>query len=625
MRRLSILLAVVALLAAVPGALAQPRLSAGEPEVSEPAVPTFSPPIRTLPAMPLPAGGPPVIVPRNRGGHFLQGSPGPRPPDPLVGPSAGRAPNVRIRSVLGLSRDTGGNFFAPPDVIGDVGPNHYVQAVNGGIAVATRQGQILVGPLPLSDFWNGTGSCASETGDVMVAYDELADRWVLGQFASGNGLCIAVSRTADPTGVYALYHFTYTSFPDYPKLGVWPDAYYVGVNYGGTGTVAALERATMLAGTAARKVTFSTNRNYFLPADHDGAAPPPAGAPGLFYTMMDDEYWAGQGIPGPDRLEVWALDVDWTTPSASTFTQAASLPTAPFNYTVCGWFNFNCAPQPGTGTRLDVVSEWPMWRAAYRRMGADEVLVGSFAVDVTGTNRAGIRWFELRNQGAGWTLRQEGTHAPDTDHRYMSSAAMNADGVIALGYAVSSTSTYPSLRVALRHPNDPLGQLRDELSFVAGAGSQTGTNRYGDYFALSVDPVDDRTFWFTGEYYRSTSSSDWATRVGTIRITGIEPEGAAAPLASAGAAGAEGLRVSAPYPNPAAHAATVTLTLGAAQHVRAELVGALGQRLAVVYEGRLEAGERQLLVPVAGLPAGLYVLRVRGEHEIVSQRLLVAR
>lgn len=619
----SLLLALVVLLAAAPDASAQPRLSAGEPEVSEPVVPTLSVPLRSLPTL-VPSEAPPVVVPRNRGGRFSQGSPGPRRPDPLVGASAGPAEEagvrVRVRSVLGMSRDTGGPFFVPPDVIGDVGPNHYVQAVNGGLLIGTRQGQVLVGPVALSDFWQGTGACSEERGDVVVVYDEPADRWLLGQFGSGNSICVAVSRTADPTGVYALYNFSYSSFPDYPKVSVWPDAYYVGINASGT-LPSALDRAAMLAALPAQKVQFSRSENYLLPADLDGPASPPASAPGLFYTFMDQQFHGG----GPDRIELWALDVNWANPGAATFTRIATLPTAPFNFTVCGFFNFNCARQPGTGQRLDVVSEWPMWRAAYRRMGTDEVLVGSFAVDASGNEQAGIRWFELRNSGGGWALRQEGTHAPDGASRYLSSAAMNADGVIALAYSVSSTQVFPSLRFAYRLPTDPLGQLRDEVSFVEGNGSQTGSNRYGDYAALSVDPLNDRAFWFTGEYYRATSSTDWATRVGVIQITNTAPPAVGAtPLASA-AAGPDGLGVSAPYPNPSAEATSVTVSVGTAQHVRAEVVGTLGQRLALVHDGPLAAGEQRLLVPVAGLPAGLYLLRVQGARETVTRRFLVAR
>ncbi len=205
----------------------------------------------------------------------------------------------------------------------------------------------------------------------------------------------------------------------------------------------------------------------------------------------------------------------------------------------------------------------------------------------------------------------------------MSSAAMNANGVIAVGYAVSSTQTFPSLRFAFRLPSDPLGQLRDEVSFFEGAGSQTGTNRYGDYFALSVDPANDRAFWFTGEYYGQTSSSNWSTRVGVIRIDGVEAATAAAP--EAGALGGAALSVSEPYPNPAANAATVTVSVGTAQRVRVEVVGPLGRRLAVLHDGLLEAGEHAVRAPVEALAPGLYLLRVQGAHETVTRRLLVVR
>ena len=290
--------------------------------------------------------------------------------------------------------------------------------------------------------------------------------------------------------------------------------------------VFAFDRANMLAGVAAGFQRFQAQANFMLPSDLDGPNPPPAGSPNLFYTMMDDVIWPIIGIPGPDRLEVYEFHVDFTNPPNSTFTLADTLLTAPFIYTVCGYFNFNCITQPGTAQRVDSVSEWPMWRLQYRNFGTHETLVGNFSVDVDGTDHAAIRWFELRRSGGSWSIFQEGTHSPDSDSRFMGSAAMDGDGNIALGYSVSSGSTFPSLRYATRVPGDPPGTLQPEASLVAGGGSQTGSNRWGDYSAMSVDPADDCTFWYTGEYQQATAPVNWRTRVGAFVLpscSGVPP------------------------------------------------------------------------------------------------------
>src|SRR4051812_37721381 len=144
---------------------------------------------------------------------------------------------------------------------------------------------------------------------------------------------------------------------------------------------------------------------------------------------------------GPDRLEVWGFHADWVAPASSTFTRVASIPISPFNYTVCGYFAASCQIQPGTAQKLDVLSEWPMWRLQYRNFGDHQAMVGNFTVDVDNPNRAGIRWFELRNPGAAWTLFQEGLHSPDADGRFMESIALDGNGNIALGYNVAGSAT----------------------------------------------------------------------------------------------------------------------------------------------------------------------------------------
>jgi hypothetical protein len=283
--------------------------------------------------------------------------------------------------------------------------------------------------------------------------------------------------------------------------------------------VYALDRARMLQGLSASFIRFVVSgKNFMLPSAADGIRSPPPGSPNYFYTFTDGSFPAWGG--GADRLDLFAFHADFAVPGNSSFTPLPSVPIAAFNYTVCGYFVFNCIPQPAPGELVDAVSEWPMWRFAYRNMRSHEVLVGNFTVDVTGSQRAGIRWFELRRSGAGdWALHQEGTHAPDASHRFMGSIAADANGNLALGYSVSSGSLNPSLRYATRLAGAALGTLEAEATLVTGGGVQTnGFNRWGDYSAMSVDPSDDCTFWYTGEYYAFTAPTSWSTRIGAFKI-----------------------------------------------------------------------------------------------------------
>ncbi|MBK6328303.1 MAG: carboxypeptidase regulatory-like domain-containing protein [Chloroflexi bacterium] len=420
----------------------------------------------------------------------------------------------------------GTDGYTPPDTMGEVGPNHYVQMVNVSFAIYDKSGNVVKADTLFTDLFAGSGLsyCSSQNdGDPVVLWDSMADRWLLSQFAvttTPEHMCIAVSQTADPAGAYYLYQFEVPDFPDYFKFGVWPDAYYMGTNTGYPNQyyAYAFDRAAMLAGLPATFQYVNGYPNFLLPADLDGPTQPPANTPGYFYTMLAEGY--PDHPAGVDRVVLYEFDVDWTTPANSTFTAVQEIPVADYNYTTCGFFAGDCIPQPGTTQKLDAVDPWPMWRFAYRNLTAYEALVGNFTVDTNGADHAGIRWFELQKSGASWTLNQEGTHSPDTDHRWMGSIAMDGSGNIALGYSVSSLTTYPSLRYASRLRSDPLGTLQAEATLYAGGGSQTGPyDRWGDYSSMSVDPTDECTFWYTGEYHDvSDQSFNWNTRIGTFRL-----------------------------------------------------------------------------------------------------------
>jgi hypothetical protein len=463
-------------------------------------------------------------VPRRR--HPRADAPAPEPwtgPDPLLARAAPATFGLGVQEVV----DVAGQGFSgvnPPDTVGDVGPDYFIQSINGSGGAVVRvhdssDGSVVAGPFAMDSL--GTGACASGLGDPVVLYDELANRWLLSEFSgSGNHLCVYVSQTSDPvSGGWFAYDFSTPNFPDYPKYAVWPDAYYVTTNEASP-AVYALDRVRMLTGAPATAQRFTAPSlpsfpfEALTPADHDGDQPPPPGAPGIIARHRDTEVHGPASTPSHDLLELFEFHVDWTTPSNSTFTQLPSVPIAEIDSDLCGLVSFSCVPQPGSGVELDPLREVIMFRLAYRRTGSTDVLVGNLATDVDGNDHVGTRWFELRDGGAGWSVFQEGTLAPDADHRWMGAIAMDGAGNILLGYNVSSSATFPGLRYTGRHAADPPGTLAAEAVLAAGSASN-GSNRYGDYASMSVDPVDDCTFWFTGEY---NTSSQWSTRIGALKF-----------------------------------------------------------------------------------------------------------
>ena len=456
--------------------------------------------------------------------------------DPVVQPILG--PGVAPSSALSFDGVPALNGLVPPDPTGDVGPEHYVQMVNVSFAVFTKTtGALAFGPVDNNTLWAGFGGPCETTndGDPIVLHDQQADRWLLSQFANIQTAgpyyeCVALSATSDPTGAYHRYAFKIsdTKINDYPKFGVWPDGYYlsvnqfIGVTWAGAG-LAALERDRMLAGQPARMVFFDlydVNSNYggMLPSDWDGNTPPPAGAPNYFVEVDDDAWWTPA-----DQLRVWEFHVDWTTPASSTVgitgDPNAVLDTAVFDSNLCNYAR-SCVAQPGTSARLDAISDRLMQRLAYRNFGDHQALVVNHTVDVTGADRAGIRWYELRSAAGSWSIHQQGTFSPDTANRWVGSMAMDASGNIALGYSVSSASVYPSIRYTGRLAADPPGVMTlGESSIIEGSGAQTTfSGRWGDYSAMNVDPADDCTFWYTNQYYASTQFASWRTRIGAFRL-----------------------------------------------------------------------------------------------------------
>src|SRR5882762_4588001 len=410
----------------------------------------------------------------------------------------------------------------PPDTEGTVGSTQYVQWVNTSFAVFSKTiGALIAGPTAGNTLWSGFGGgCETNNdGDPIVLYDKAAQRWIFSQFSVSTTpflQCIAVSTTSDATGTYNRYSFQYNNFDDYPKMGVWSDAYYETFNmFGGTGNntflggdVCAYDRAAMLAGAAATQVCFQqgTSVGGLLPSDIDGSTPPPAGSPNY---MVDF---------GNNSLNLFKFHVDFTTPANSTFTGPTVIPVAAFS-PLCGGA---CVPQPGTTQQLDSLADRLMYRLAYRNFGTRESLVVNHSV-VAGSG-GGVRWYEIQNPSGTPTIAQQSTFAPDSSYRWMGSIAMDRVGDMALGYSVSNgSSVFPSIALTGRVATDPASTMEAEVAVVSGGGSQVGNDshgmpltRWGDYSAMQIDPVDDCTFWYTQEYIKTNGVFNWNTRIASF-------------------------------------------------------------------------------------------------------------
>jgi len=419
----------------------------------------------------------------------------------------------------------------PPDPQGDVGPSHYVQIVNASVAVFSKQGTLLFGPVPTRTLFSGFGGACetNDDGDGIVLYDPLADRWLVSQFAITDSTkgpfleCVAVSRTPDPTGAYARYGFSYAMFNDYPKLAVWPDAYYATYNlFPNSRTdrfqgvqLCAFDRARMLAAEPATQqcVRVAPGVSGVTPADFDGPLPPPPGEPGFALGF------------GQNSLILFGFQVDWADPTNSAV-DSIELPVAPFA-PACGSSRTGaCIPQPSSGALgLDALSDRMMFRVAYRNLGGVEALVANHTVQAG--DSSGVRWYELRDPAGDPFVFQQGTYAPDASWRWMGSAAMDRAGNIGLGFSISPPDRNPGLAYTGRSVSDPPGVMgQGEAVAFVGGGSQIGSTRWGDYSNLSVDPSDDCTFWYTGEYIPADGVLNWRTRIATFRLPGCAPPAA---------------------------------------------------------------------------------------------------
>jgi hypothetical protein len=439
-----------------------------------------------------------------------------------------------------------------------VGNNQIVQWVNLRLTVMNKTTGAPLLPVPFyvngSQIWAGllatnpASLCATTNrGDPVLQYDRIAGRWLLVQFAftsnnSSNSMCFAVSQTSDATGAYNLYEYSFgNQLPDYPKIGVWPDAYYWTANqylapalsYNGS-TVCAVDRAAMIAGAPSPvQICYQnlgpTSGEYFamLPGDFEGTTAPPANAAEYILNIN----WFSLNNP-PYALELRRFHPDFVTPTNSTLTDGfgggplsfAAMPFANSVTGACGDVGGMCVTQPGTTRKLDTLSMRPMYRLAYRNLGQYDTLVFTETVDPAGAGVAGIQLVEIRNPSSNPpTIFNNVNLNPDTNNRWMGAAATDKLGNVLLGYSISSTTKAPSIHIAGRLRNDLKSSLRGEIEVLTGSGNQTSSaQRWGDYSTMQIDPDDDCTFWYTQEFTNSSSSANWATHIFSYKFSNCQ-------------------------------------------------------------------------------------------------------
>ena len=462
------------------------------------------------------------------------------PSSPLVASAAqAPAPNANFE---GLDFNNWGAGH-PPDTVGDVGPNHYIQSINSSVAIYNKATGARITAFTLNALMSqgnqGNLCDTNNLGDPVVLYDTFEDRWIITDFAfqlSGQNVvnppgafqCFAVSRTGDPvTGGWNFYSInTAGGLGDYPKLGVWPDGIYMSVNmftytapaaYIGP-RVYAFNKAQMYAGApTVQSVTF------------DG--------PAADFTILPSNARLQTGTPAPgtpnyflstsrflNALTVYKFKVDWDHPVASTFT-GPDVPIA-----ASSWPNAAAANAPSLGgNSLDVLSGRAMMQNQYTNLGGAESLWAIHTVRRANTTGfAAPRFYQVPVNGGtvGPNITQAATFDPDganVMHRFIPSLAVDRAGNMAFGYSTSSSTTKPALKYAGRLATDPVNTFsQTEQVLVQGAGTQAGNcggapcQRWGDYAAMSLDP-DGCTFWFTSMYY-AVDGLDHRTRVGSFSL-----------------------------------------------------------------------------------------------------------
>jgi len=479
-------------------------------------------------------------------------------------------------------------FRNPSDNTLAVGRDYIFQIVNSRMAIFTKKGKrynetgkVLYGPMPTNTLFKGFGGAGEKfnSGDAVVRYDQLADRWLIvlpifrrdpdltnaptpphsggpagvsqaGRPDQPNGavklyspdgplpepprptgrppattqgayaMCYAVSVGPDPLGPYYRYEFVRPLFPDYPRPAIWPDGYYVPTSTGDEviqKQACVVDRAKMLRGVPATEQCMIVDGvNFLNSADIDGKNLPPKGAPNIVVaaggTQLKKNF-------EDDGLYTWQFHVDWNDPTKTSLTGPEKIPVAPYHYLCDGQLS-RCVPQEGTNQRLDSQGDKIMARFVYRRIGRQESLVAVHSVN-TSDGAGGVRWYELRvGNDRKLSLFQQGTYAPDDNYRWLPSPAMDKEGNIAIGYSYGGPSIYPGQRFAGRLAHDPLGVLTSQEAVLAkGEAAQANGLRWEDFSQTAIDPTDDKTIWYVGDYLKA-GETNYSSRIGAFRLGG---------------------------------------------------------------------------------------------------------
>jgi hypothetical protein len=448
-------------------------------------------------------------------------------------------------SAADASQGRGGGGRGGIDISLAVGPDHIFEILNSNLAVFTKKGKkyngtgkLLYGAVPNNTVFAGFGArCgASNNSDSVVRYDQLADRWLIvvpvftrppdnpqGPYA----MCYAVSATPDPLGSYYRYEFQRPLFPDYPRPAIWPDGYYNPTSTSDNLLPDVItqkhdciaDRTKMLKGLPASEQCVVIDGGVFmLNTDVDGKRLPPAGAPNI---MMSTGGTQLMKIFEDDGIYFYKVHVDWSDPAKTTVSTPQKIAVAPYHYLCDGQLS-NCVSQPGTERRLDSQGDKLMQRLVYRNFGDHESILAEHSV-ATAVHGGGVRWYEFRlNQQRDPVLYQQSTYAPGGFYRWLASMAMDRKGDIGIGYSFGGDPNYTGQRFAARTANDSKGQLTFHESVLAeGHASQTGSLRWEDYTTVTIDPSDDCTFWFVGNYLKNGAASS-TTRIGSFMVPGCK-------------------------------------------------------------------------------------------------------
>ncbi|NVO21122.1 MAG: T9SS type A sorting domain-containing protein [Bacteroidetes bacterium] len=539
--------------------------------------------------------------------------------DPVLQDEMGNDEPVSMGiNIEGIAAD---GTTVPPDPNGAVGTNYYIQTVNTKFAVYSKQGSLVYGPANLGTIWQGLNYPSD--GDPIVLFDHLANRWLITQFSLPNYPngpyyeLIAVSQTDDPLGTWNRYVFRFSQMPDYPKFAVWPDGYYMSANSYSSGALgwkgplaAVIERDSVLAGKNARIFLFQLDPSFqsMLPSDLDGP-PPPSGTPCQY--LMAGEYDVGDTT---NLLLLYQLHVDWIDTVNTTFSGPAEIQIATAD------LGIDHIPQKGTSRKLDALSRYLMHRLEYRNFGSYESLLVNQTVDADKTNHAGVRWYEIRRSNSDWSVFQQSTYAPDAVHRWMGSLAMDGNGNIAMAYSVSYNTVYPSLAVTGRHSGDVANHMTclEEL-IIAGGGSQGGESRWGDYSSMSIDPTDESTFWFTGEYFSVPSNMKWNTRIAAFTINDLQLG------MNNGSNNSNKDLITSVYPNPSNDKTNIEWYLPQRGLIMLSITDISGKIVKLLLDEAQEAGKHTYELNTFPLSAGVYICHLNTGYQSDIRKILVIK